>query len=41
MTPHPESEFSIFVTRLADNGYLESRGSDFYSITDKGRSAVR
>jgi len=29
------------VTRLADNGYLESRGSDFYLITDKGRRAVR
>lgn len=29
------------VPRLVDNGYLESRGSDFYSITDKGRSAVR
>ena len=29
------------VTRLVDNSYLESRSSDFYSITDKGRSAVR
>jgi hypothetical protein len=29
------------VTRLADTGYLESQGSDFYVLTDKGRSAVR
>ncbi len=29
------------VTRLADTGYLESQGSDFYLLTDKGRSAVR
>jgi hypothetical protein len=30
------------VTRLVDNGFLESRGgSDFYLITNKGRSAVR
>ena len=29
------------VTRLADAGYLESRGSDFYLLTDKGRRAVR
>src|SRR6266436_4785240 len=25
------------VTRLADAGYLESQGSDFYLLTDKGR----
>jgi len=29
------------VTRLADTGYLESRGSDFYLLTDKGRMATR
>lgn len=29
------------VTRLADTGYLESRGIDFYLLTDKGRRAVR
>src|SRR4029434_7349843 len=29
------------VTRLADTGYLESRGSDFYLLTDKGRMAAR
>ena len=29
------------VTRLADTGYLESRGSDFYLLTDKGRRAAR
>jgi len=29
------------VTRLADAGYLEPRGSDFYLLTDKGRKAVR
>ena len=28
------------VTRLADTGYLESRGSDFYLLTDKGRRAA-
>ena len=29
------------VTRLADTGYLESQGSDFYLLTDKGRMAAR
>jgi hypothetical protein len=29
------------ITRLVDSGHLESRGSDFYSLTDKGRSALR
>jgi DNA-binding PadR family transcriptional regulator len=29
------------VTRLVDKGLLEPRGSDFYLITDKGRSALR
>lgn len=29
------------VTRLVDSGELESRGGDFYVITDKGRRAVR
>ena len=29
------------VTRLVDTGLLEPRGSDFYLITDKGRSALR
>jgi len=28
------------ITRLVDTGHLEPRGSDFYSLTDKGRSAV-
>ena len=27
------------ITRLVDTGHLEPRGSDFYSLTDKGRSA--
>ena len=29
------------VTRLVDTNYLESRGGDFYLLTDKGRRAVR
>lgn len=29
------------VIHLADAGYLESRGSDFYALTEKGRRAVR
>jgi hypothetical protein len=29
------------ITRLVDTGHLEQRGSDFYSLTDKGRSALR
>jgi len=29
------------VTSLVDSGHVESRGSDFYSITDKGRIAAR
>jgi hypothetical protein len=28
------------VTRLVDSGHLESTGSDFYSLTLKGRSAA-
>jgi hemerythrin-like domain-containing protein len=28
------------VNRLVDTGHLESRGSDFYSLTGKGRSAA-
>jgi hypothetical protein len=28
------------VTRLAGTGYLESRGGDFYWLTDKGRRAI-
>jgi hypothetical protein len=29
------------VTRLVDTGLLESKGGDFYSLTDKGHSALR
>ena len=29
------------VARLVDTGLLEPRGSDFYSLTDKGRNALR
>jgi hypothetical protein len=29
------------VMRLVDTGHLESRGSDFYLLTDKGRRALR
>ena len=29
------------VMRLVDSGYLESRGSDFYLLTDRGRRALR
>jgi len=29
------------IARLVDTGHLEARGSDFYSLTDKGRSALR
>lgn len=29
------------ITRLVDTGHLEPSGSDFYSLTDKGRSALR
>jgi ribonuclease PH len=28
------------ITRLVDTGHLEPRGSDFYSLTDKGRTAL-
>jgi hypothetical protein len=28
------------VTRLVDTGLLEPRGSDFYLLTEKGRSAL-
>jgi len=38
----PESREQVLdvVTRLVDIGYLESRGSDFFLLTDKGRRAV-
>ena len=29
------------VMRLVASGHLESSGSDFYALTDKGRAAVR
>ena len=29
------------VTQLVETGHLESRGGDFYSITDNGRGALR
>lgn len=29
------------VTRLVDTGHLESKGSDFYSLTTKGQAALR
>ena len=29
------------ITRLVDTGHLEPRGSDSYSLTDKGRTALR
>ena len=29
------------VSRLVDSGELESRGGDFYFITEKGRRAIR
>jgi hypothetical protein len=29
------------VDRLVDGGYLESRGGDFYTLTEKGLNAVR
>ena len=38
----PESQASARRRRgLVDSGLLESRGSDFYLLTDKGRKAVR
>jgi len=39
----PESRKRVLdvVTGLVDTGLLESRGSDFYLLTDKGRKAVR
>ena len=38
----PESRKRVFdvVMRLVDTGHLESRGSDFYSLTSKGRRAA-
>ena len=39
----PEARKRVLETvmRLIDSGHLESRGSDFYSLTDKGRRALR
>lgn len=39
----PEARKRVLETvmRLIDSGHLESRGSDFYSLTDKGRRSLR
>ena len=39
----PESRKRVLdvVTGLVDTGFLESQGSDSYSLTDKGRKALR
>jgi DNA-binding PadR family transcriptional regulator len=29
------------VARLVRQGYIESRGSDFYALTEKGREAIK
>lgn len=34
-----EAVFDL-VDRLVERGYLESRGSDFYTITEKGKAAA-
>jgi len=39
--PASREQVLDLVTRLVDNGYLESRGGDFYFLTDKGRMALR
>ena len=38
----PESRKRVLdvVMGLVDTGFLESRGSDFYLLTDKGRKAI-
>jgi hypothetical protein len=38
----PESRKRVLdiVTTLVDTGFLESRGSDFYSLTERGRKAI-
>jgi hypothetical protein len=39
--PHSRERVLDVITRLVDAGLLEPRGSDFYSLTDKGHSALR
>lgn len=39
----PDKRLAVFdaVERLVEQGALEERGNDFYSLTDKGRGIVR
>jgi hypothetical protein len=39
--PKSRQQVLDVVTRLVDTGHLESKGSDFYSLTTKGQVAVR
>lgn len=39
--PHARKLVLDVVTRLVDTGLLESKGGDYYSLTDKGHSALR
>lgn len=40
---HPSRREAVLdvVDRLVQGGYLESRGSDFYTLTDRGMEAAR
>ena len=39
----PEARTAVFdsVERLAKEGFLQEEGNDFYSLTEKGRRAVK
>ena len=39
--PQSREQVLDVITRLVDTGLLEPRGSDFYSLTAKGRGALR
>lgn len=39
--PQSRERVLDIIARLVDTGLLESKGSDFYLLTDKGRSALR
>jgi hypothetical protein len=39
--PHSRERVLDVIMRLVDAGLLEPRGSDFYSLTDEGLSALR
>lgn len=39
--PAAREQVVELIARLSQQGFLEERGSDFYTLTDKGRDALQ